>query len=82
MAMGKPIVCGSTSWAMTFLGGDCGAIIDCEDYQRFAARVDELLDNCYLSTFIASNAMKKALKNYTCDVNSNEVLDIYKNAQN
>ncbi len=82
MAMGKPIVCGSTSWAMTVLGGDCGAIVDCEDYQRFAARVDELLDNCYLSAFIASNAIKKALKNYTSEVKVKKMLDIYKNAHN
>lgn len=82
MAMEKPIVCGSTSWAMTFLGGDCGAIVDCEDYKRFAARVDELLDNCYLSAFIASNAVKKVLKYYTWDANIRRMLDVYKSSQN
>ncbi len=82
MAMEKPIVCGSTSWAMTFLGGDCGAIVDCEDHERFAARVDELLDNCYLSAFIASNAVKKALKYYTVGHNIGRMLEIYKTSQN
>jgi len=82
MAMEKPIVCGSTSWAMTFLGGDCGSIIDCEDYKLFAARVDELLSDRYLSLFLASNARRKALKKYTWESNVLGMLDVYGEIRN
>jgi glycosyltransferase involved in cell wall biosynthesis len=82
MAMQKPIVCGSTSWAYTFLGGDSGVIVDCEDTQRFAARVDELLENNSLAAFIASNAVRKALKNYTWEANVKAMLKAYEEAQN
>jgi len=82
MAMQKPIVCGCTSWALTFLGGDCGAIVDCDDTARFAARVDELLDNNGLAAFIASNAVRKALKSYTWEANVKAMLKAYEDAQN
>ncbi len=82
MAMQKPIVCGSTSWAYTFLGGDSGIIVDCEDTARFATRVDELLDNTGLGAFIASNAARKALKNYTWEANVKAMLKAYEDAQN
>lgn len=81
MAMRKPIVCGSTSWAMTFLGDSCGSIVDCEDHRIFAEKVDELLDNPDLASFIGGNAMKKALKSYTWDMNVKGMMDVYKSLQ-
>lgn len=82
MAMQKPIVCGSTSWAYTFLGRDSGVVVDCEDTARFAARVDELLDNNGFAAFVASNAARKALKSYTWEANVKGMLKAYEEAQN
>jgi glycosyltransferase involved in cell wall biosynthesis len=82
MAMEKPIVCGNTSWALDFLGGDCGVIVDCEDAGLFAQRVDELLDDRSMAGFIATNASKKALKKYTWEENVRGMLAAYGRAQN
>jgi glycosyltransferase involved in cell wall biosynthesis len=82
MAMGKPIVCGSTSWAYAFLGDDRGVIVDSEDTDRYALRVDELLDDVTQRAYLASNAARKALRDYTWEANVRGMLDAYKMTQN
>lgn len=82
MAMRKPIVCGNTSWARAFIDVDCGAVIECEDSAKFASCVDLLLDDPQLSRSLASNAMKKALKDFTWEINVKRMMDIYERALN